>query len=401
MKEHRHARARERKAHLSPDAERMVAAALGLANSGSRIEDRFWEAQLAARIERLLDSGHIQAVYDSLDRLHQTDSEAYGALIEAVEEAAETVCAEIDGQRWDMLLVAAPLVVWTRFRIPSGPLPAEAAQALAAHWQGHVLSRPARFRMSPCLYSIDQLPRDFGELRRVTRKLGLAAVSEQAAKLDLKTLPETAEMLADSRFLLGVVAVPSGAPLFRWQESEPGDHASRVQCLEQWIAQARPNIEPLLPGCGFECLLPDAFHLNLRESDRRVRPYSIRAAVHYLTHALDIEPSQIRATVAPFGDERADEYRIGLSVGEDDEDVAHGIVWPLLGAESEDDEPPPLEQIREVLREVGVAEMRLWPDLTEPEFCEDCGVPLYPNGRGEVVHAEMPGDVEPDSTHFH
>ena len=123
MKEHRHARARERKAHLSPDAERMVAAALGLANSGSRIEDRFWEAQLAARIERLLDSGHIQAVYDSLDRLHQTDSEAYGALIEAVEEAAETVSAEIDGQRWEMLLVAAPLVVWTRFRIPSGPLP--------------------------------------------------------------------------------------------------------------------------------------------------------------------------------------------------------------------------------------------------------------------------------------
>src|SRR5690606_28961454 len=133
MKEHRHARARERKTHLSPDAERMVAAALGLANSGSRIEDRFWEAQLAARIERLLDSGHIQAVYDALDRLHQTDSEAYGALIEAVEEAAETVSAEVDGQRWDMLLVAAPLVVWTRFRIPSGPLQAEAAQALSAH----------------------------------------------------------------------------------------------------------------------------------------------------------------------------------------------------------------------------------------------------------------------------
>src|SRR5690606_34346127 len=128
------------------------------------------------------------------------------------------------------------------------------------------------------LYSIDQLPRDFGELRRLTRKLGLAAASGQPAKLDLKTLPETAEMLADSRFVLGVVAVPSGTPLFRWQESEPGDHASRVQCLEQWIAQARPNLEPLLPGCGFECLLPDAFHLNLRESDRRVRPYSIRAA---------------------------------------------------------------------------------------------------------------------------
>jgi len=401
MKEHRHARSRERKSHLSPDAERMVAAALGLANSGSRIEDRFWEAQLAARIERLLDSGHVQGVYDSLDRLHLTDSEAYGALIEAVEEAAETVSLEVDGQPWNLLLVAAPLIVWTRFRIPSGPLPADAAQALSAHWQAHVLARQARFCLSPYLYSIDQLPRDFGELRRVTRKLGLSAIGGQPARLDLKTLPETAEMLSDSRFLLGVVAVPAGTALFRWQEAEPGDHASRVQCLEQWIAQARPNLEPLLAGCGFECLLPDAFHINLRESDRRVRPYSVRAAVHFLTHALDIEPAQIRATVAAFGDDHADEYRIGLSVGDDDDEVAHGIVWPLLGAENEDDETPPLEQIRDVLREVGVAEMRVWPDLSEPEFCEDCGVPLYPNAKGEIVHAEMPGDVEPESANFH
>src|SRR5690606_35190826 len=163
MKEHRHTRARERKTHLSPDAERMVAAALGLANSGSRIEDRYWEALLVGRIERLLDSGHVQAVYDALDRLHQTDNEAYGALIEAVEEAAETVSIEHEGQRWSLLLVAAPLVVWTRFRIPSGAVPADAGRAIAAHWQSHVLAREARFQLSPYLYSIDQLPRDFGE----------------------------------------------------------------------------------------------------------------------------------------------------------------------------------------------------------------------------------------------
>ncbi|HQP65783.1 MAG TPA: DUF2863 family protein, partial [Quisquiliibacterium sp.] len=46
---------RDRKSHLSPDAERLVAAALGLSNSGSRTEDRFWERALTERIERLLD----------------------------------------------------------------------------------------------------------------------------------------------------------------------------------------------------------------------------------------------------------------------------------------------------------------------------------------------------------
>ena len=400
MKEPRHARSlRERKPHLSPDAERLVAAALGLANSGSRSEDRFWEGVLAERLEHLLDGTHAPSVYDALDRLDQTDGEAYGALIEAVEDASEALTLEIDGQRWDCLLVSAPLVAWTRYRIPAGPLAADVVNALSAHWQAHVLADGARFRLAAYLYSVDQLPRDFSELRKATRKLGQGAVSGQAPRLDLKSLPDTAEMLADSRYLLGVVAVPHGQPMFRWQQRD-GDYASRVQCLEQWIAQARPNLEPLLPGCGFECLLPDAYHINMRESDRRVRPYAIRAAVHFLTHALSAEPSTIRAAIAAFGDERVDEFRIGLSL-EGSDDVAQGVVWPLFGAESETDDPSPLETIRDTLRDVGVAEIRVWPELNEPEYCEDCGVPLYPDMKGEIVHAEMPDDLEPDVTHFH
>lgn len=400
MKEHRTARGRDRKPHLSPDAERLVSLALGLANAGSRVEDRFWEARLRHRLEKLLDGGHAQSIHDALDRLHQTDKEAYGALIESVEECAETVDIEIEGAPWQALLVAAPLVAWTRFRIPAGPLSAELTQTLSAHWYAHILAQGARLRVLPMLYSIDQLPREQVELRRLTRRVATALASGAALRLDFKSMPETADMLADSRFLLAVVAAPAREALFRWQEIERNDHVGRVQCLEQWVAQARPNLEPLLPGCGFECLLPDAYHLNMREADRRVRPYSIQAAVHYLTHAMGVEPGAIRASIAAFGTDRVDEYRIGLSVAQDDE-VAYGIVWPLLGAESETDEPAPLDAIREILRSLGVSEIRLWPDLREPDFCEDCGVPLYPNGKGDTVHAEVPEDVEPESTHFH
>jgi hypothetical protein len=294
------------------------------------------------------------------------------------------------------------VVAWTRFRIPSGPVTPEVAATLSAHWQAHVLASGAKFRLSPCLYSVDQLPRDFGELRRLARKLGQAAVlpNGQSLRPDTKSLPETADMLADSRFLLAAVAVPEGHAMFRWQAIDTAEHASRVQCLEQWIAQARPTLESLLPGCGFECLLPDAYHINLRESDRRVRPYAIKAAVHCLTHALAIQPEVVKATVAPFGDDRIDEYRVGLSVA-DSEEVAQGVVWPLLGAESETDEPSPLERIRETLREAGVTELRTWSEVTEPEYCEDCGAPLFPNHVGDVVHAEMPEDTEPEATHFH
>ncbi len=402
MKDTRHPRAlRDRKAHLSPDAERLVGAALGLSNSGSRIEDRFWERVLAQRLEKMLDSNHPQALYDALDRLQQADAEAYGALIEAVEDCAEMLQVEDEqGNKWDCLLLSAPLVVWTRFRIPSGPIPAEAASALATQWQAHVLAQGARHVMLPYLYSVDQLPRDFSELRRLLRRLATAAVGGATPKIDLKSLPETAEMFADSRFLLSVIAVPAGQPMFRWQEIDAKDHASRVTCLEQWVAQGRPTLEPLLAGCGFECLLPDAYHLNLREADRRTRPYAVQAAVHFLTHALKLEASELEASVAPFGTERIDEYRIGLSAG-DPEAVAQGIVWPLLGSETEADEPTPLDRIREVLREAGVNEIHVWAELNEPEFCEDCGTPLFPNARGDTVHAEMPEDIEPDITHFH
>ena len=120
----------------------------------------------------------------------------------------------------------------------------------------------------------------------------------------------------------------------------------------------------------------------------------------FLNHALAVEASQIKATIGAFGAERIDEYRIGLSVGDADE-VAQGVVWPLLGAESENDEPTPLDRIRETLREVGVQEITVWSEVTEPEFCEDCGAPLYPSPSDEVVHVEMPEDTEPASTQFH
>ncbi|MEZ5740184.1 MAG: DUF2863 family protein [Burkholderiaceae bacterium] len=401
MKQSRQSRAaRDRKGHLSADAERMVTAALGMANSGSRVEDRYWDAQLAGRLIRLLANGHPQPVYDALERLHQTDPEAYGALIESVEEHSESLIMEHEGEHWQILLVTAPLVAWTRFNIPSGWIPRALRDSLAEGVQANILAPQARFFMMPSMLSIDQLPRDYADLRRLAGRLGAAALGGEPPS-QANEHPESAEMLADARFLVGAVAVPPGEAAFRWQTSDLRDQGGRVQCLEKWVEHARPFAEQLLPGCGFECLLPDAYHINMREADRRVRPYAIRAGVHYLSHALEVEPSALRAVVAGFGQDRVDEYRIGLSADPDGESVAHGVLWPLLGAEGEYDDPPPLARIRECLREAGITDISVWTDVVEPEYCEDCGMPLYPNDKSEVVHAELPADVAPDSVHFH
>ena len=398
MKETRQTRgSRERKAHLSAGSERLVATARGMASSGSRVEDRFWDAELSGQLQKLLESNQSEVLYDALDRLHQTDLEAYGALIEAVEENAEAVVLEVDGRRWQVLLVVAPVVAWTRFNIPAGPVAATLRDEMAALFAEHVLMPGARFHLNPAVYSIDQLPRDYAQLRKLTGELGAQAISARREKA-LGKFAESAMMLADARFFVGAVAVPEGSPVFRWQDSAAGGRAAFV---DDWVDNARLLVEQVLPGCGFECLLPDAYHLNLREADRCIRPLGVKAAVHFLTHALAIDASRLHATIAAFGSERVDEYRIGLAVDSDGEDIVHGVVWPLLGPESDEDDPPPLARIREQLEEAGVRQIHVWPVMTEPAFCDDCGAPLYPNTRSELMHAELPADVAPESLHFH
>ena len=262
-----------------------------------------------------------------------------------------------------------------------------------------MLAADARVNLVPYLYSIDQLPRHFSELRKLAARLADAAVTSELPRLDFARLPETAHLLADTRFLVACVATPRGKPLFRWQEDASG-HAGRTGSLEQWIAQARPTLTKLLPGCVFECLLPDAYYVNCRESDRRVRPFGIRAAVAFLENALKTKAPEIKAVVAGFGEERVDEYRIAFH-RDDESEVAHGVVWPLYGREDESARPGPIDDVVAQLNECGIAEVKRLTGTFTPEYCEDCGAPLFANGEGEIVHAELPEEADTHTAHFH
>jgi hypothetical protein len=384
---------------LTRDAERLIALALGLNASGSLTEDRYWEEQMSALAARLLENGNDAPIDGALDHLYQTNLGAYDTLIELVENESEALIAMQGDRAWQALLVAAPIVAWSKYAIPSGTIPKEAAQTLLVQLRGHVLAQDARATLVPYLYSIDQLPRHFSELRRLAAKLADAAIAGEAPKLELARLPETAHLLADTRFLVACAAVPRGQALFRWQEDASG-HAGRTGSLEQWITQARPTIAKLLPGCVFECLLPDAYYVNCRESDRRVRPFGIRAAVSFLENALKVKPAELQAVVAGFGEERVDEYRVAFSLSGDSE-VAHGVVWPLYGREDETARPGPLEELIEQLTESGITEVKKLNGTFTPEYCEDCGAPLFANTEAEIVHAELPEEADTQAAHFH
>lgn len=392
---------------LTKDASRLVALALALHSSGSRVEDRYWEAELATVISRLLRTGNDNAMDAALEHLTHTNLGGYEVLIEQAETLSESCVIEHDGKRHDVLLLVAPLVVWTRYSIPTNAVPKGPLEALSAQLHGHVLARDARLALLPRLASLDQMPRSFSETWQWMQKLGTQALGGEAPMPALNTEAEAFNMLADTRYLVGAVVVPEGRPLFRWQE-EPGELGEgRAACLAHWTAQTRDTFSGLLPGCGFEVLIPDAYYVSNREADRRVRPLSVKAAVSWLSSALNIEASGLRAIIAGCGEERTDEYRVGFTQKNQSE-VIYGCLWPLYGREDDapplDTDAPPVEtpdEIAALLKECGVGEVKRLPGILPPDYCEDCGAPFFPNPAGEMVHAELPEDAETAPTQFH
>src|SRR5207344_2469990 len=108
---------------LTRDAERLIALANGLNASGSVTEDRYWEAQVSALAARLLEHGNDAPIDGALDHLYQTNLGAYDTLIELVENESESVATMQGDLAWQALLIAAPVVAWSKYVIPSGTVP--------------------------------------------------------------------------------------------------------------------------------------------------------------------------------------------------------------------------------------------------------------------------------------
>jgi hypothetical protein len=399
---------------LSADSQRLASLAHAILQASSRLEERGWERHLDTLIRKLLKTDHQNSIDAALDFLFVADISSYDVLMESVESVSSSCSVEQDDKRYDALLIAVPILAWTRFVIAAGTISSDHVMTLSAHLYGHVLAADTRIAMAPTLFAIDQLPRTHVETYAMTQRMAQAALAGNAVG-PLVNPSETAPFLADTRYLLAVVVAAADGPFFRWQTSETQLNvmAEREEALTQWRTQSLPNIERLLPGCGVELLAPEAYYVACREADRKVRPVSIRAAVHYLTHTLSVEPSTLSAIIGGFGEElnvdRVDEYRISFTLRKQPE-VIYGIVWPLYGPEAADDDPisgaaapstDPISEILLLLQECGVTDVMRHDEYFPMEFCDDCGAPLFCDPEAELVHAEMPEDMPQTSGHLH
>ena len=251
------------------------------------------------------------------------------------------------------------------------------------------------------------MPHSHCQTRVLTEALATAAISGKDVKLELRDMSETIAVLADPRFIIAALSAPSGSPIFKWQEESPARQERGVSLIGWQNAMQEP-LAAMLPGCEFELLLPEAYFTNCRLADKHVRPLSIRAGVNFLESTLGILPAGLSCVVGAFGEEQADEYRISFSVKGSSE-IMYGVIWPLYDRESvasdalndlSDDESP-IKKICDALHDAGVEDVFRHAMLFDPELCDDCGAPLFPDRSGEAVHAEMPEDTPTQQPLFH
>jgi hypothetical protein len=377
------------RARHSADTATLAKLARRLSESGSRIEDMLWERRLVELLNDRLTRGFADSIDTALEDLSTTDPRAYDDLADLAESCSESATIDIDGRPHDALLLAIPLLAWSRYKLPASSLAPTMVDNIVVQFTGHLAARGTRLAVADYLYSIDQLPESLGEVHDTAHALFAAAVEGKRMKIDPKSLREPVSMLADTRYLLAALITPQGQALFHWQETGVDPDAKQA-ALTTFCAQADSALQPLMTGCRYRVLPPNAFHAALRNADRDLREFSVEAATSYLKLAYDMAPADLQATVAAFEDKEVEEMRIGMSNKADDDAVIEGVVWPLLG----DDEEKAQEDIEAALRKNGITRLNVHTHRFPLEFCDDCGAPLFPNPSGHAVHTEPPEDAD-------
>ena len=383
-----------RRGGLGQDAAQLTRLANGLAQSASRVEDRYWDTHLTELVARLLADRNEETLNGALDHLWKDNPAAYDELADAIEASVECGLPGKNAQDRDAVVFAAPLLAWSRFAIPAGPIAAPLLDTLRAHLGAHVLSAHARLALANYLFSPDQLPRGYVEARDLSDDLGEAVLAGTNLKLEADSMSETSSFLSDTRYLIGIAIVPRGKAMFRWQE----DDGARDDAIKQWQTQGAAALTSLMQGSAFQLLAPNAFHAACRDADRASRAYSLRASVSFLEGALNLKASGLRVIIAPFHDQQLEEYRVSFTAGDANE-VVHGVVWALLG--DEDEESDVTGEIEGVLRECGVTDILVLDHRMPMEYCDDCGAPMYADADGQPVHAGLPDDSDQSPSHLH
>ncbi len=383
----------------------MIYIAEAMVHSGSHLENVWWQQHLSEQINKALNGKSNHDVEHALDFLIAQRSPAYEILIDSAESCCESVALNSQGIDYDGLLFCAPILAWTRYQLPQAQLDKSAHQALSSLLAEYIFTEAAQISLIPELVRFDQLPRSFRDSRKLSLNLAQIALGQKHKYPVCKADEDYTDPLADVYFLLGAAVLPKAEAIFQWQQASPQKNRQREDLQKHWQTSCQSILESVFRGCQLEFMLPQAFYSNARQADQNIRPMIIKAAVTWLQTAAGIPSSELRAAIVSCGVNNIEEYRIGFSTRTDN-DVIYGAVWPSLtreesSPETSDSQVDAWDIIAAVLRECGITDVRRIPKLQESEYCDECDMPYFPNMLGEMVHADLPEEIDPDPVQLH
>ena len=382
-----------RRGRTSREVENLVQLAEGISQSGSKPEDYFWSKKLELEIESCFLEDNEMSLNAALDKLADRESRAHEELADAIEGCVEHEYLHENNNQTEVLLFAAPILAWSRQGLETKLISSNQLNEIKKALKTHVFTELSSVTLANFLYSPDQLPETFIDTRELRIAMTKCLPSKQF-KVDQSKLKQTTKFLADQRYFLGVVSVPKNEPIFQWQEGLAG----KEEVLASWKKVGGNLIAKLMPQSAFELVLPRAYYVACRDADRSSRQFSIEASVAYLSSTLEISTESLVAIVGGCYSRHLEEYRIGFTI-KNNENVFHGVVWPLLGPEDELSDV--VEEVEECLKNCGISHFITLDQRLPMEYCDDCGAPLYPNVDGDMTHAEFPVQDEGTSNNLH
>lgn len=388
---------------LSAASKTLISLAQALVLSGSHLEDSFWEQQLSLKIDQALKSKR-KTIEKALDALLEEKSPAYEILAEYAESRSESISLSASNEQ--ALLVCAPILTRTRYKLPSGNINKKQLQDLTQALSEHIFSNTAKVSVYPELVRFDRLPQSFQGTHELTQALAANASKGSRDFPELSSIEPIPELLADVFFIICTAVIPVGQPVFKWQTIDSDHHKLRETAKQSWSESCADILHATFAGCQNEYIIPDAYYTNTRKADQSIRPITLKAAISWLEVAAQIPSSELCAAIIGCGEQNVEEYRIGFTT-KDRKTVIYGCIWPALNREEAmpdqvpDSQISPWDIIAAILRDAGVLDIRRIPGVQNTEFCDDCGAPYFPNMLGELQHPELPDEIEIEPIQFH
>lgn len=356
-------------------------------------EKAFWDKQATNLVQAALGLGKDTVLFASLDILWEQDPEAYEQLADLIENCVQST-ENADGSV--SLLIAIPVLAWSRSHLPSGKTDTHTIEQLKQALRSRWLADGVSLHMAHTLYSPDALPDGFSATFKLAKKLfANAALGNDTPHARTRASDADEPFLSDSRFWLAVLTAPAGEPMFQAQLSAAGEIDLEEQTAA-WRPVAANATRMQFIGTAYDVMPPEGYYEANRSAELEIRGFSLHASALMMMTTLEMGPDMLRAVVAACHSTQFEEYRISL-LAKDSHAVLQGITWPLLGrTETQDDL---LLEIKAQLAALGIQRVKFIDEPLSMEYCDDCATPLFPDQHAELVHPSAPEEDEDGSPH--